>query len=151
MQFMEKRRELKQDGRTEKELSETFCFLLSDAQKVNGLLISDFYCASFRTSCILLYVCHSFIYVIWLLLRYLLYWCDLFAGCRSLWCVRKVCLLAAAGWVCWGIHLKVKEPNFQTKSRFQSTNSWVLIESSLQCNHRQWNKKFWCKKKCICK
>uniref|UniRef100_A0A671K3I8 Protein TASOR-like n=1 Tax=Sinocyclocheilus anshuiensis TaxID=1608454 RepID=A0A671K3I8_9TELE len=34
-QFMEKRRELKQDGRTEKELSETFCFLLCDAQKVS--------------------------------------------------------------------------------------------------------------------
>ncbi|XP_058615394.1 protein TASOR isoform X2 [Onychostoma macrolepis] len=33
--FMEKRRELKQDGRTEKELSETFCFLLCDAQKVS--------------------------------------------------------------------------------------------------------------------
>ncbi|XP_056303591.1 LOW QUALITY PROTEIN: protein TASOR, partial [Danio aesculapii] len=33
--FMEKRRELKADGRTEKELSETFCFLLSDAQKVS--------------------------------------------------------------------------------------------------------------------
>ncbi|XP_042604773.1 protein TASOR-like isoform X2 [Cyprinus carpio] len=32
---MEKRRELKQDGRTEKELSETFCFLLCDAQKVS--------------------------------------------------------------------------------------------------------------------
>ncbi|XP_073700434.1 protein TASOR isoform X2 [Garra rufa] len=35
--FMEKRRELKQDGRTEKELSETFCFLLCDAQKVSVL------------------------------------------------------------------------------------------------------------------
>uniref|UniRef100_A0A8C2G370 Transcription activation suppressor a n=1 Tax=Cyprinus carpio TaxID=7962 RepID=A0A8C2G370_CYPCA len=33
--FMEKRKELKQDGRTEKELSETFCFLLCDAQKVS--------------------------------------------------------------------------------------------------------------------
>uniref|UniRef100_A0A671KSX6 Protein TASOR-like n=1 Tax=Sinocyclocheilus anshuiensis TaxID=1608454 RepID=A0A671KSX6_9TELE len=33
--FMEKRRELKHDGRTEKELSETFCFLLCDAQKVS--------------------------------------------------------------------------------------------------------------------
>ncbi|TRZ00907.1 hypothetical protein DNTS_001090 [Danionella cerebrum] len=32
--FMEKRKELKQDGRTEKELTETFCFLLCDAQKV---------------------------------------------------------------------------------------------------------------------
>uniref|UniRef100_A0A8C1Q4P4 Transcription activation suppressor a n=1 Tax=Cyprinus carpio TaxID=7962 RepID=A0A8C1Q4P4_CYPCA len=35
LDFMEKRRELKQDGRTEKELSETFCFLLCDAQKVS--------------------------------------------------------------------------------------------------------------------
>uniref|UniRef100_A0A8C1UCM6 Transcription activation suppressor a n=1 Tax=Cyprinus carpio TaxID=7962 RepID=A0A8C1UCM6_CYPCA len=35
LNFMEKRRELKQDGRTEKELSETFCFLLCDAQKVS--------------------------------------------------------------------------------------------------------------------
>uniref|UniRef100_A0A8C1TNE9 Transcription activation suppressor a n=1 Tax=Cyprinus carpio TaxID=7962 RepID=A0A8C1TNE9_CYPCA len=35
VQFMEKRKELKQDGRTEKELSETFCFLLCDAQKVS--------------------------------------------------------------------------------------------------------------------
>lgn len=33
--FMEKRKELKQDGRTDKELSETFCFLLCDAQKVS--------------------------------------------------------------------------------------------------------------------
>ncbi|XP_039513117.1 protein TASOR isoform X1 [Pimephales promelas] len=33
--FMEKRRELKLDGRTEKELSESFCFLLCDAQKVS--------------------------------------------------------------------------------------------------------------------
>ncbi|XP_052395598.1 protein TASOR [Carassius gibelio] len=33
--FMEKRRELKQDGRTEKELSETFCFLLCDAPTVS--------------------------------------------------------------------------------------------------------------------
>ncbi|XP_057181536.1 protein TASOR isoform X2 [Triplophysa rosa] len=35
--FMEKRRELKQDGRTEKELSETFCFLLCDAQKISAV------------------------------------------------------------------------------------------------------------------
>nr|XP_055073530.1 protein TASOR isoform X1 [Misgurnus anguillicaudatus] len=35
--FMEKRRELKQDGRTEKELSESFCFLLCDAQKISAL------------------------------------------------------------------------------------------------------------------
>ncbi|XP_048032203.1 protein TASOR isoform X1 [Megalobrama amblycephala] len=33
--FMEKRRELKQDGRTEKELSESFCFLLCDDQKIS--------------------------------------------------------------------------------------------------------------------
>ncbi|XP_056095994.1 protein TASOR [Rhinichthys klamathensis goyatoka] len=33
--FMEKRRELKLDGRTEKELSESFCFLMCDAQKVS--------------------------------------------------------------------------------------------------------------------
>ncbi|XP_051550354.1 protein TASOR isoform X2 [Myxocyprinus asiaticus] len=32
--FMEKRKELKQDGRMEKELSESFCFMLCDAQKV---------------------------------------------------------------------------------------------------------------------
>ncbi|KAA0712505.1 Protein TASOR [Triplophysa tibetana] len=35
--FMEKRRELKQDGRTEKELSENFCFLLCDAQKISAV------------------------------------------------------------------------------------------------------------------
>ncbi|XP_077088075.1 protein TASOR [Siphateles boraxobius] len=33
--FMEKRRELKLDGRTEKELSESFCFLMCDAPKVS--------------------------------------------------------------------------------------------------------------------
>ncbi|XP_051977651.1 protein TASOR isoform X2 [Xyrauchen texanus] len=32
--FMEKRKELKQDGRMEKELSESFCFMLCDPQKV---------------------------------------------------------------------------------------------------------------------
>ncbi|XDV21846.1 hypothetical protein PO909_026866, partial [Leuciscus waleckii] len=35
--FMEKRRELKLDGRTEKELSESFCFLMCDAQKVSAV------------------------------------------------------------------------------------------------------------------
>lgn len=30
MQFIEKRKELKQDGRTDKELAESYCFLLSD-------------------------------------------------------------------------------------------------------------------------
>ncbi|XP_066526927.1 protein TASOR isoform X2 [Hoplias malabaricus] len=36
-EFMEKRKELKQDGRTEKELTESFCFLLCDAHKVPAL------------------------------------------------------------------------------------------------------------------
>lgn len=33
-QFVEKRREMKADGRTEKELEESYCFLLVDADKV---------------------------------------------------------------------------------------------------------------------
>lgn len=33
-QFIEKRRELKQEGRTEQELSESFCFLYPDKSKV---------------------------------------------------------------------------------------------------------------------
>ncbi|XP_030633115.1 protein TASOR [Chanos chanos] len=36
-EFVEKRKELKQDGRTEKELSESFCFLLCDAFKIPGI------------------------------------------------------------------------------------------------------------------
>ncbi|XP_067272436.1 protein TASOR isoform X2 [Pseudorasbora parva] len=35
--FMEKRKELKQDGRTEKELSESFCFMLCEDQKISVL------------------------------------------------------------------------------------------------------------------
>lgn len=33
-QFVEKRREMKADGRTEKELEESFCFLLADSFRV---------------------------------------------------------------------------------------------------------------------
>uniref|UniRef100_A0A3B4EM89 DUF3715 domain-containing protein n=1 Tax=Pygocentrus nattereri TaxID=42514 RepID=A0A3B4EM89_PYGNA len=33
-EFIEKRKELKQDGRTDKELAESFCFLLCDAHKI---------------------------------------------------------------------------------------------------------------------
>lgn len=33
-QFIEKRREMKQEGRTEQELSESFCFLYPDKSKV---------------------------------------------------------------------------------------------------------------------
>lgn len=33
-QFVEKRREMKADGRTDKELDESYCFLLTDAVKV---------------------------------------------------------------------------------------------------------------------
>lgn len=33
-QFIEKRREMKQEGRTEQELSESFCFLFPDKSKV---------------------------------------------------------------------------------------------------------------------
>lgn len=34
-QFVEKRREMKADGRTDKELEESYCFLLADAVKVS--------------------------------------------------------------------------------------------------------------------
>lgn len=34
LQFVEKRREMKADGRTDKELEESYCFLLADAVKV---------------------------------------------------------------------------------------------------------------------
>lgn len=33
-QFVEKRREMKSDGRTDKELEESYCFLLTDTDKV---------------------------------------------------------------------------------------------------------------------
>lgn len=33
-QFVEKRKEMKADGRTDKELEESYCFLLADADKV---------------------------------------------------------------------------------------------------------------------
>ncbi len=33
-QFVEKRREMKLDGRTDKELEESYCFLLADPGKV---------------------------------------------------------------------------------------------------------------------
>lgn len=33
-QFVEKRREMKSDGRTDKELMESYCFLLADTLKV---------------------------------------------------------------------------------------------------------------------
>ncbi|KAI4881039.1 hypothetical protein NFI96_027968 [Prochilodus magdalenae] len=36
-EFIEKRKELKQDGRTDKELAESFCFLLCDAHKVPSM------------------------------------------------------------------------------------------------------------------
>lgn len=42
MQFVEKRKELKQDGRTEKELAESFCFLFSD--KVSLKASSEMFC-----------------------------------------------------------------------------------------------------------
>lgn len=34
-QFVEKRREMKSDGRTDKELMESYCFLLTDTLKVS--------------------------------------------------------------------------------------------------------------------
>lgn len=33
-QFVDKRREMKADGRTDKELEESYCFLLADSEKV---------------------------------------------------------------------------------------------------------------------
>lgn len=35
-QFTEKKREMKQDGRTDKELVESYCFLMPDPSKVGG-------------------------------------------------------------------------------------------------------------------
>lgn len=38
---MEKRREMKSDGRTDKELMESYCFLLADALKVSRQPAND--------------------------------------------------------------------------------------------------------------
>lgn len=42
-QFIEKRREMKQEGRTEQELSESFCFLYPDKSKVPMKIVRSLY------------------------------------------------------------------------------------------------------------